>query len=84
MMHIDTFAKLLEAGPQHLSSLAFNGGIDTAPEFAILVIFGIYLIAAILNCYIPKLAIEHALTHRDPLSLVSEFWLNFSPYRASR
>ncbi len=58
---------------RQLGELAFNGGIDTAPEFAILVILGIYLIAAILNVYIPKLAIEHALTHRDPAALVREF-----------
>lgn len=57
-----------------LGELAFTGGIDSAPEFAILVILGIYLIAAYLNFYIPKLAIEHALTHRDPASLVKEFW----------
>jgi len=59
---------------QPLNGLAFNGGIDTAPEFAILVILWIYLIAAVLNYYIPKLAIEHALTRRDPASLVKEFW----------
>jgi LPLT family lysophospholipid transporter-like MFS transporter len=60
-----------------LNALAFSGGIDTAPEFAILVILGIYLIAAVLNCFIPKLAIEHALTHRDPVSLVREFRQSF-------
>ena len=56
-----------------LNGSAFPFGIDSAPEFAILVIFGIYLIAAVLNIYIPKLAIEHALTHRDPISLIKEF-----------
>jgi LPLT family lysophospholipid transporter-like MFS transporter len=58
---------------QQLSLLPFNGGIDTAPEFAILAILGIYLIAAVLNCFIPKLAIEHALVHSDPVSLIKEF-----------
>ncbi|MGR8952848.1 MAG: lysophospholipid transporter LplT [Gammaproteobacteria bacterium] len=58
---------------QQLDSLVFNGGIDTVPEFAILVILGIYLIAAILNFHIPKLAIEHALRHRDPVSMIKEF-----------
>jgi LPLT family lysophospholipid transporter-like MFS transporter len=62
---------------QQLNGLAFNGGIDTAPEFAILAVLGIYLIAAALNCFIPKLAIEHALTHRDPVSLVREFRQSF-------
>ncbi|MGR8941035.1 MAG: lysophospholipid transporter LplT [Gammaproteobacteria bacterium] len=58
---------------RQLDSLVFNGGIDTVPEFAILVILGIYLIAAILNFHIPKLAIEHALRHRDPVSMIKEF-----------
>jgi LPLT family lysophospholipid transporter-like MFS transporter len=62
---------------QQLNALSFNGGIDTAPELAILVILGIYLIAAVLNYFIPKLAIEHALTHRDPVSLVKEFRQSF-------
>ncbi|MDD5462185.1 MAG: lysophospholipid transporter LplT [Methylococcales bacterium] len=62
---------------RQLNEMAFNGGIDTAPEFAILVILGIYLIAAVLNYFIPKLAIEHALTHRDPIFLVKEFRQSF-------
>jgi LPLT family lysophospholipid transporter-like MFS transporter len=62
---------------RQLGELAFNGGIDTAHEFAILMILGIYLVAAILNCFIPRLAIEHALTHRDPVSLVREFRQSF-------
>jgi LPLT family lysophospholipid transporter-like MFS transporter len=62
---------------QQLNALAFNGGIDTAPELAILVILSIYLIAAILNYFIPKLAIEHALTHRDPVFMVKEFWQSY-------
>lgn len=59
---------------QQPDGFALFGGIDSAPEFAILVVFGIYLIAAILNYYIPRLAIEHALTRRDPVSLIKEFW----------
>lgn len=59
---------------QALNGFAFNGGIDTGPEFAIVVILAIYLIAAFLNFYIPRLAIEHELKHPDPVSLVKEFW----------
>jgi LPLT family lysophospholipid transporter-like MFS transporter len=62
---------------QQLNEMAFNAGIDTAPEFAMLAILGIYLIAAVLNYFIPKLAIEHALTHRDPVFLVNEFRQSF-------
>jgi len=62
---------------QQLGGLEFNGGIDTAPEFAIFVILGLYLIAAILNYYIPKLAIEHTLSNRTPGFLVTDFWRCF-------
>ena len=59
---------------QQLGGLEFNGGIDTAPEFAIFVILSLYLIAALLNCYIPKLAIEHSLSKRTPMFLLADFW----------
>lgn len=62
---------------EQLGALEFNGGIDTAPEFAIFVILGLYLVAAILNWYIPKLAIEHKLTNQDPRFLFKEFWQGF-------
>jgi MFS family permease len=62
---------------QQLGGLEFNGGIDTAPEFAIFVILGLYLVAAILNFYIPKLPIEHNLTKRTPGFLLADFWRSF-------
>ncbi len=62
---------------QQLGGLEFNGGIDTAPEFAIFVILGLYFIAAILNYFIPKLAIEHSLPNRSPKFLLMDFWHGF-------
>ena len=62
---------------QQLGGLEFNGGIDTAPEFAIFVTLGLYLVAAILNFYIPKLPIEHNLTKRTPGFLLADFWRSF-------
>ena len=62
---------------QQLGGLKFNGGIDTAPEFAIFVTLGLYLVAAILNFYIPKLPIEHNLTKRTPGFLLADFWRSF-------
>lgn len=62
---------------QQLGGLEFNGGIDTAPEFAIFVILGLYVLAAILNYYIPKLPIEHTLPKRTPAFLVADFWRTF-------
>jgi hypothetical protein len=62
---------------EQLGALKFNGGIDTAPEFAIVVILGLYLVAAILNYFIPKLPVEHTLSKRTPGFLLADFWRSF-------
>jgi MFS family permease len=62
---------------QRLGGIKFNGGIDTGPEFAIVVVLGFYFVAAILNCYIPKLSIEHTMSNRTPRFLVADFWRCF-------
>jgi len=62
---------------QQLSKLEFNGGIDTAPEFGILFTLGLYLVAALLNYFIPKLPIEHRLKKRTLGFLVADFWQSF-------
>ncbi len=62
---------------QQLGAMDFNAGIDTAPEFAILVILGIYLVAAIFNVYIPKLPIEHKLRDHSLKFLLADFWRCF-------
>jgi hypothetical protein len=51
--------------------------LDTAPEVAILVILLLYLFAATINLYIPKVAFDHKLPRRDPLFLLSDFWHTF-------
>jgi len=62
---------------QQLSKFEFNGGIDTAPEFGIFVTLGFYLMAALLNYFIPKLPIEHSLTNRTTGFLLADFWRSF-------
>ena len=62
---------------QQLSKLDFNAGIDTAPEFGIFITFWLYLIAALLNYFIPNLPIEHSLTKRTPAFLLADFWRTF-------
>lgn len=52
-------------------------GIDTAPEFAILIVLGLYLIAALFNLYIPKLPIEHELPNTNLAFLWTDFWRCF-------
>jgi len=49
-------------------------GINTPPELAITLITGIYIIAAIFNLYIPRIALDHKPLSRNPLYLLGEFW----------
>lgn len=48
-------------------------GIDTPPELALAIISGIYLVAALFNCYIPRVPIDHKPLSRNPVFLLAEF-----------
>jgi MFS transporter, LPLT family, lysophospholipid transporter len=52
----------------------FDLWIDTAPELAIVVILLLYFVAATINLYIPRVAIDHKPPRRNPLFLVQDFW----------
>jgi LPLT family lysophospholipid transporter-like MFS transporter len=52
----------------------FDSGIDTAPELAIAIISGIYLVAATFNLYIPRVPIDHKPLSRNPISLLQDFF----------
>jgi MFS family permease len=47
--------------------------IDTAPDAAIAVIMAIYLIAAIINWFIPDTGVDHRVPSTNPLFLIREF-----------
>jgi LPLT family lysophospholipid transporter-like MFS transporter len=48
-------------------------GIDTAPELAIIIVLGLYSVAALFNLYIPILPIDHKPFKRNPVFLIKEF-----------
>src|SRR5258708_2475702 len=52
--------------------------IDTAPEVAIVCILTLYFVAAIINLYIPKVAIDHRMPKRNPLFILQDFWHSLS------
>ncbi len=51
--------------------------IDTAPELALGIIVVIYVLAAIFNLYIPRVAIDHKPLSRNPIFLIRNFWHDF-------
>lgn len=68
-------------GPGFARYLQSAGALDLwvqgAAGLAIMVILGLYLIAAIFNLYIPRVAIDHKLPRRDPLFILQDFWHSF-------
>ena len=47
------------------------------PLVAIIIITGLYLLAAVFNRYIPLFPIDHKLTKKNPLFMVKDFWHAF-------
>jgi MFS family permease len=47
------------------------------PLVAIIIITGLYLLAAVFNRYIPLLPIDHKLTKKNPLFMIKDFWHGF-------
>ncbi|MBI5331822.1 MAG: lysophospholipid transporter LplT [Betaproteobacteria bacterium] len=52
-------------------------GWVTVPEFAIVIILALYLVAAWINLYIPRLNIDHRTPKKNPAFLLYDFWHAF-------
>lgn len=52
-------------------------GIDIASEIAIIVILFFYCVAALVNLYIPRVAIDHKLPKRNLFYIMQDFWHSF-------
>ena len=66
--------------PQLAEGILVNIGLDSrmiAPKFAIAAITSLYLGAAIVNLFIPRLPIDHKLLSRSPLFILHDFWHSF-------
>jgi len=66
--------------PQLAEGILVNLGLDSrliAPKFAIVAITSLYLAAAIVNLFIPRLPIDHKLPSKSPLFILHDFWHSF-------
>jgi MFS transporter, LPLT family, lysophospholipid transporter len=52
---------------------AIDIGINTPPELAITIISGIYLLAALINLYIPRVPVDHKPLSSNPAFLLKDF-----------
>jgi MFS family permease len=66
--------------PQLAEGILVSAGLEgvlIAPKFAIVAITSLYLGAAIVNLFIPRLPIDHALPNKSPLFILHDFWHSF-------
>jgi MFS family permease len=61
----------------HLHGSAHLLHAESAPTIAIAVVLAIYLVAAVVNLYIPRLAIDHKLPRKTPGYILHDFWHSF-------
>ncbi|MGB9130843.1 MAG: lysophospholipid transporter LplT [Thiobacillus sp.] len=67
--------------PLLAEGILVNLGLDSrliAPKFAIVAITSLYLAAAIVNLFIPRLPIDHKLPSKSPLFILHDFWHSFN------
>lgn len=62
---------------EHILATAGLSATVIAPKFAIVVITGLYLGAAFINLFIPRLPIDHKLPNRSPLYILHDFGHSF-------
>ncbi len=66
--------------PQLAEGILVSLGLDSrliAPKFAIVAITSLYLGAATINLFIPRLPIDHKLPSKSPLYILHDFWHSF-------
>jgi len=66
-----------ELAAQTLAALGMQSTL-IAPKFAIVIIAGLYLAAALANLFIPRLPIDHALPSKTPAFILHDFWHSFT------
>ena len=57
---------------------AHLGTLISIPQFAIAAITALYVVAAVVNLYIPHVPIDHRLPKKNPLYILHDFWHAFS------
>ena len=65
--------KFLDFAAGHFAHLRHHNWVTSGPGYAILAVLGIYVVASIVNLYIPRVAIDHKPLSRNPAFLLREF-----------
>lgn len=66
--------KFFDFAATHFAHLHHHRWVTSGPGYAILAVLAIYLVASIVNLYIPRVALDHKLPKKTPLYLLQDFW----------
>ncbi len=61
----------------HFDAPVIEGWVGTAAELAMTAILVLYIVAATVNLYIPRVAIDHKLPKKTPVYILQDFWHSF-------
>ncbi len=61
-----------------LGAIAGGKLASANPQFSVVIITGLYLLAATFNLYIPKVPIDHRMPKKNPLYALHDFWHSFT------
>jgi LPLT family lysophospholipid transporter-like MFS transporter len=70
--------KFFDFAATHFSHLRHHNWVTSGPGYAILAVLGIYVVASVVNLYIPRVALDHKLPKKTPLYIMQDFWHSFS------
>jgi LPLT family lysophospholipid transporter-like MFS transporter len=65
--------KFLDFAATHFAHLRHHRWVTSGPGYAILAVLAIYVLASIVNLYIPRVALDHRLPKKTPLYLLQDF-----------
>jgi MFS transporter, LPLT family, lysophospholipid transporter len=66
--------KFLDFAATHFAHLRHHNWVTSGPGYAILAVLSIYVVASIVNLYIPRVALDHKLPKKTPLYILQDFW----------
>ena len=66
--------KFLDYAATHFAHLRHHSWVTSAPAYALLAVLGLYVVASVVNLYIPRLALDHKLPKKTPLYILQDFW----------
>jgi hypothetical protein len=62
---------------RHFDAPGIESRVDSAAELAMAAILVLYIVAATINLYIPRVAIDHKLPRKTPGYILHDFWHSF-------